>query len=79
MAADERRWEGFCSSLNMMMSAFNLTNTVHFNDPSGSFTGRWGRSRRRIRNVRFGWKRGWNSKCMAANELRLTPMGRLLS
>ena len=28
--------------LNVMFSAFNLTNTTHFNDPSGSFTGSFG-------------------------------------
>ena len=28
--------------LNMMMSAFNVTNSTHFNDPSGSFTGSQG-------------------------------------
>ena len=28
--------------LNMNASAFNLTNTTHFNDPSGSFTGSFG-------------------------------------
>jgi hypothetical protein len=28
--------------LNVMFSAFNLTNTTHFNEPSGSFTGSFG-------------------------------------
>jgi hypothetical protein len=42
--------------LNMMMSAFNLTNTVHFNDPSGSFTGAFGQitSSYSERQVRLG-------------------------
>jgi hypothetical protein len=28
--------------VNFMMSAFNISNSVHFNDPSGSFTGSFG-------------------------------------